>query len=300
MALTQNDPVIQAYSNARQTIGRLSSSAQQVPYTATRVNADGSSAPMASNPAPAQPATQTNGTGGQVSATGEYVGGAGQEFSAPGITDPYFKTIQAGYQNQWDTLNQNASNDRFKTQQQLDFYLPEIAYQGGLQRRNVLADAEGRGILRSGEAQRGVAEQQHAEQQATSQATMAAQQQQQSIEQQLANQQAQIRREYANQLQSAASNQYLQQQQQAAQQEIAARSSGTPASSSSAGTIQFTTNGKPAAGGLYVDDQGNYFTFNAGVPVNIGWDQVNALGGAGAAANVGSNSAYYRKAAGLG
>jgi len=302
MALSSTDPLVQAYSSAR------SLSTKPVPFTAERI--DGQTGhvtplapPAASQPAqpaltPAPAATPAP-QAGQVAASGEFVGGEGQPYSAPGITDPYFKGVQAGFQYQDDTLRQNASNDRFKVQQNLDFYLPEIAYQGGLQRRGISTDAEGRGILRSGEHARRLAEQQHAEQQSVAQSTMAAQQQQQTIEQQLATQQADLRRQYATQLQTTAGNQYLQQQQQAAQQAVIDKANGANTSTAAPAGAAVGADGNPITFGTFQDDQGNYYVVNNGKIQNVGWDVVNQYG-TGAFQLLGSaNSKDFRTAAGV-
>jgi hypothetical protein len=211
MALDPNDPLVAAYSSARR-VRPADPLAPGGPGSSVDTTGKYGTNPINVNPdqigrfvrrIPAEPTAPA--------APGAPAGGDPNDpFGAPGITDPSFKVVQRGFQYQNDTLGQNAAGERADINDELNFYLPEVWYQGEQARRNIGFDAESRGISRSGEYARNVAEQMRAEQQQVAQATMSAQQRSNTVERGLATQQADLRRRYAEQLQTAAQRQYLQ------------------------------------------------------------------------------------------
>lgn len=58
----------------------------------------------------------------------------------------------------------DAARQTAQVQQRVAFQAPEIQYQGGLAARNISGGYEDRGLFRSGEHERGLAEQSHATQ----------------------------------------------------------------------------------------------------------------------------------------
>lgn len=63
-----------------------------------------------------------------------------------------------------ETSRADAARDTAQVQQRVAFQAPEIQYQGQLAARNISGGYEDRGLFRSGEHERGLAEQQHATQ----------------------------------------------------------------------------------------------------------------------------------------
>jgi hypothetical protein len=79
--------------------------------------------------------------------------------------DPEFQQYLASVGIKDDTLRANAEGARNDAEIKRAFYMPEIDYQGGIARRNIDTDSEARGVFRSGEHERNLAEQLHGQQQ---------------------------------------------------------------------------------------------------------------------------------------
>ncbi len=285
MPLSTSDPLLEQYKMNSSTgiMGRLSSSPQQgqlnrnVTPGPTAVR----SQPATAAPAPAQPAAPA--------ATPSSTAG---EWTMPGITDPSWFQVSRGYQLQADTASQNAQMQRANLDAQTGLTRSQIGYEGETARRDVSYDAEGRGILRSGEHERNLAEQMRQEQMRLNQLDVSAATSASNIEQDLATRMGDLRRGFAEQGQTAAQQQYIRDGIQQAQLE--ATNATTPQPGSAVGA-----NGQPLSSGLFVDDQGNYYQVTNGAIKNVGWDVVNAYGQGAFQALGSQNSNDFRKAAGV-
>lgn len=289
MAVSANDPLAQQYAA---TVSRTSAAGVTTPLGSVPINT--TQAPRQPAAAPTAPAAP----GSQVPAPPSATSTPSTGWDMPGITDPSWFAVSRGYQLQADTAGTNAAQQEANLRAQAGLTRGDIQYQGETQRRNAGGDAEGRGILRSGEYERNLAEQMRQEQSRLNQVDMSTSTGVSGIEQGLASQMAGLRSSFAEQGQQAAQQQYINEGTQQAQ--MAAAGLGSGAASAGGGTAIDQSTRKPMNGGLFMDDKGNYFTTSNGVISNIGWDMVNALGGSSAAQQLGAqNSNDFRKAAGV-
>lgn len=143
------------------------------------------------------------------------------EWTMPGITDPSWGAVARGYQQRADTASQNAAQQRALLQQQYGIQRDRTQESGVYARRDISNDAEGRGILRSGEFQRNLAEQMNQEQQRLGDIAMNETSGLSGIDQGLASNIADLRGQFAEAQQRALQEQYSREAVAAAQQRAA-------------------------------------------------------------------------------
>ena len=222
----------------------------------------------------------------------------------PGITDPSWMAVSRGFQYNADTINQNAQRRREQYQARADFERPQIQYEGELARRDTTNDAEGRGVLRSGEHERMLAEQMRKEQERMANLDLQLSENIGNTEMDTSTQLADLRRQFAEKGQDAAYQQHVLEGTQAAQQGVLG--GGAPADPPGAGnagglSLARNADGSVANGGLYFDGWA-YYTMNNGVIKHIGDPGTVAAMQAAGIQTVpvqGDQIAYYRKAVGL-
>ncbi len=299
MPLSSSDPLVSAYSNAVSRRAAANQTAAATSPTSTRDFNSQTSAGVFGKYPGVDPsmvgATRTTAAGTSQPVSGQPgaapAGGSTGEWTMPGITDPSWMAVSRGFQYQSDTLDQGAQRRREQYQARADYTRPQLQYQGELERRDISYDAEGRGVLRSGQHEQALAEAMRKEQQRLGDLDMQLAENLTNVDLESSTQQADLRRQFAEKGQEAAYQQYVNEGIQKAQQAALNPYQGL--------AIDPQTN-QPAQGGLYLDDQGNYYTINAGKITNVGWDVVNSLGGTAAARQLDANvSQHYRQQAGV-
>lgn len=239
MALAPSDPAIMAYASAtarsRSRTGTAPDSSGvgggyvAPPAYSSPVGATVERVPTTPAVGDGQPSgVLTPFTPGQAAAPGQPASSGG-EWTMPGINDPSWQVISRGYQQQADTFKQNAEMRRQMIQQMLTQGKSSLEQEGVYGRRDISSDAESRGILRSGELQRNLAEQMAKEQERLGSLELNAANQSTELETGLAGDLSGLRQRFTEAQQRAAQDQYAREAEAEARRRALEAVNATPA-----------------------------------------------------------------------
>lgn len=281
MALSPTDPAVQQYATAVAKTRSMAATPQptatpQAPATGGFGNGDTSSASMSGAPVaqpytPSLPPAGTSSGGTPTTNTGS----SGGEWTMPGITDPTYATIGAGFQQRADTLKSNAEYQKQMLAALNSSNRASLQNEGVFARQGITNDAEGRGILRSGELERNLAEQMAKENERLSNMDLNLAAQTGQIDTGLADQLSGLRMDFNTQQQRAYQQQAAEQALQKAKEDAQAKLYTNSAGKSNANGMGLATDpsGNPMTG-LFSDGLAYYYVDN-GIINWLSPDQLN-------------------------
>lgn len=307
MALSSTDPAVQQYATAvARTSAARSRNATPVdtstissPILPGSMGGNGTVTGVATRIAPQTVSTGADGgTPGVGTSTGGTTAAGTGAWTMPGITDPTYATVGTGYQQRADTLSANAAQRKAMLQALADQNLAGVQNEGVYARRDISNDAESRGILRSGELERNLAEQMAKENERIGNMNSNLSAQLGEVDLGLADQLSGLRMDFTNTQQRAYQEQAAREAGQKALADAQAKFGANPTVAVNANNYAaIMQNGQPANLPLVQDASGFYKVVNGKV-INIGWDEVDPLLAAGVTP-LKDPTNQYGKAAGI-